>query len=134
VSKKTVSFSMPTSATRARKPEPIALEALSASHRSAGSRPDDWVRDRDLAAGPSPVDDALAPPRILLDVAAERSLMEVLSLKFPRAVRARLVLVDQRTGRTRAPLTTANPFSRIARRETGVFRRPMREKVARSAG
>ena len=77
-----VSFAMPAGAPRARKPEPIALDALSASHRSGGARPDDWVRDRDLAAPPSLADDALAPPRILLDVAAERSLMEVLSLSF----------------------------------------------------
>ncbi|MGA8713701.1 MAG: hypothetical protein WB647_11840 [Roseiarcus sp.] len=82
MSKKTVSFAMPAGAPRARKPESIALEALSASHRSAGARPDDWVRDRDLAAPPWFSDDALAPPRILLDVAAERSLIEVLSLSF----------------------------------------------------
>jgi hypothetical protein len=86
VSKKTVSFSMPTSAARSRKPEPLALEGPSASPATAGffagARPDDWVRDRDLAAGPSPMDDALAPPCVLLDVAAERSLMEVFSLSF----------------------------------------------------
>ena len=86
MSKKTVSFSMPTSATRSRKPEPLALDAPSASPATAsvfaGARPDDWVRDRDLAAGPSQPDDALAPPRVLLDVAAGRSLMEVLSLSF----------------------------------------------------
>ena len=34
----------------------------------------------------------------------------------------------------RATRAGGDPFSRIARRETGVFRRPMREKVARSAG
>lgn len=82
MSKKTVSFTMPASAPRSRKPEPLALEVPSAPYGSAGGRPDDWVRDRDLAAPPWFSDDALAPPRILLDVAAERSLIEVLSLSF----------------------------------------------------
>jgi hypothetical protein len=40
------------------------------------------VRDRDLSAGTSPAGDALAPPRVLLDVAAERGLIEVLSLSL----------------------------------------------------
>ena len=86
MSKKTVPFTMPASAPRSRKQEPVALEAPSppraAAGDFAGARPDDWVRDRDLAAGPSPADDALAPPRVFLDVAAERSLMEVFSLSF----------------------------------------------------
>ena len=86
MSKKTVQFSMPASAPRSRKSEPLALDESSAARPAssdfAGARPDDWVRDRDFAAGPSLADDALAPPRVLLDVAAERSLMEVFSLSF----------------------------------------------------
>jgi hypothetical protein len=86
VSKKTVPFSMPASAPRSRKQEPVALDEPSSPRAEpsdfAGARPDDWVRDRDFVAGPSPADDALAPPRVLLDVAAERSLMEVLALSF----------------------------------------------------
>ena len=85
MSKKTVPFSMP-AAPRARQPEPLALEAPSPPRAAAGvfagARPDDWVRDRDLAANPRPLDDALAPARVLLDVAAERSLMEVFALSF----------------------------------------------------
>jgi hypothetical protein len=86
VSKKTIAFTMPASAPRSRKQEPVALDEPSRPRAEpsdfAGARPDDWVRNRDLAADPSPVADALAPPRVLLEVAAERSLMEVFSLSF----------------------------------------------------
>ncbi len=86
MSKKTIAFTMPASAPRPRKLEPAALDEYSgarpASSDFAAARPDDWVRDRDLAACPSPADDALAPPRVLLDLAAERTLAEVLSLSF----------------------------------------------------
>jgi hypothetical protein len=86
VSRKTVPFTMPASAPRSRKSEPAVLDepsgARAASSDLAAGRPDDWVRDRDFAAGPSPADDALAPPRVFLDVAAERSLMEVFALSF----------------------------------------------------
>ena len=82
MSRKTVSFAMPASAPRARKPASLALAAASASPATASARPDDWVRDRDLAAGHSPAGDALAPPRVFLDLAAERTLAEVLSLSF----------------------------------------------------
>jgi hypothetical protein len=85
VSKKTVPFSMP-AAPRSRKSESAALDEPSRPRAgvsdSAAARPDDWVRDRDLAAGPAPLDDALAPTRVFLDVAAERSLMEVFALTF----------------------------------------------------
>jgi hypothetical protein len=86
VSKKTVPFSMPASASRSRSKEPVALDEPSRRRAApsdfAGARPDDWVRNRDLAAGPAPLDDALAPTRVFLDVAAERSLMEVFALTF----------------------------------------------------
>jgi len=82
VSRKTVPFSMPASAPRSRKSEPAALDENSGARASdfAGDRPDGWVRDRDFAAGPWPADDALAPPRVLLDLAQERTLAEVLCL------------------------------------------------------
>ena len=86
MSKKTVPFSMPASAPRSRKQEPVALDEPSRPRvgvsDSAAARPDDWVRDRDFAAGPAPLDNALAPPRVLLDLSAERTLAEVLSLSF----------------------------------------------------
>ena len=85
MSRKTVPFSMPASAPRSRKSELVALDEPSgprAAAGDAGARPDDWVRDRDFAAGPLPLDDALAPARVLLDLAAERTLAEVLSLTF----------------------------------------------------
>ena len=86
MSKKTVPFTMPASAPRSRKQEPLALDAPSRPRAGAsdfaGARPDEWVRDRDFVAGPLPADDALAPTRVLLDLAAERTLAEVLSLSF----------------------------------------------------
>jgi hypothetical protein len=86
VSKKTVPFSMPASAPRSRKSGSVALDEPSRPPVEpsdfAGARPDDWVRDRDFVAGPLPKDDALAPTRVLLDLAAERTLAEVLSLSF----------------------------------------------------
>ena len=86
MSKKTVPFSMPASAPRPRKSELVALDEPSrpraGASDAAAARPDDWVRDRDFGADPSRADDALAPPRVLLDLAAERTLAEVFSLSF----------------------------------------------------
>ena len=86
MSKKTVPFSMPASAPRSRKQEPVAPDVPSRPRAEPGdfavARPDDWVRNRDLAADPSPADDALSPTRVFLDVAAERSLIEVFALTF----------------------------------------------------
>ena len=85
MSRKSVPFSMPASAPRTRKSELVPLDEPSpprAGASDAGARPDDWVRDRGFGAGPSRADDALAPARVLLDLAAERTLAEVFSLSF----------------------------------------------------
>jgi hypothetical protein len=85
VSRKTVPFTMRASAPRSPKSEPAALDEPLGPRAAAAdpaARPDDWVRDRDFVAGPSPADDALTPARVLLDLAAERTLAEVLSLSF----------------------------------------------------
>jgi hypothetical protein len=75
---------MPASAPRPRKSEFVALEESSRPRAgdAAAARPDEWVRDRDYGAGPSRADHALAPARVLLDLAAERTLAEVFSLSF----------------------------------------------------
>jgi hypothetical protein len=81
VSKKTIAFAMPTAATRAREGESVGKERASRSAVPAQS--DDWVRDREsgLGAPAHPVYSA-APAQVVLDLSAERTLIEVLSLSF----------------------------------------------------
>jgi len=82
VSKKTIAFSMPATAPRASEPDSSDRGGPRAA--AAGAQSDDWVRVRDLPVDPAPAqaNDALAPPRVILDLTAERTLIEVLSLSL----------------------------------------------------
>lgn len=102
MSKKTIAFTMPGSARRPRERAPVVLDAATGENvafaadeeslRDVGPEwtSDEWVRDRAPrdASGPSP--DAEAPMRarvaigagLTIDLAAERSLMEVMALSF----------------------------------------------------
>jgi hypothetical protein len=99
VSKKTIAFTMPAAGRRARESAPVVLDGLTGESvpfaaneqnlRDAGSdsRSDEWVRDSGRAAEPSGTPDA--PLRALafsasmtIDLSAERSLMEAMTLSF----------------------------------------------------
>jgi len=82
VSKKTIAFSMPAAAARA--PEPDSSDRGGPRAAAAGAQSDDWVRVRDLPVdpAPAPASDALAPPRVILDLTAERTLIEVFALSL----------------------------------------------------
>jgi hypothetical protein len=85
VSKKTIAFTMPAPAPRAREGGSVGAEPASAAPpRSAvPTRSDDWVRDRESGPeAPARPDYAAAPARVVLDLSAERTLIEVLSLSF----------------------------------------------------
>jgi len=76
VSKKTIAFAMPAAAARAREAESVGKERASAGapRSSVPARSDDWVRNRESGHE--------APARVVLDLSAERTLIEVLSLSF----------------------------------------------------
>jgi hypothetical protein len=102
VSKKTIAFTMPTTARGPRDRGPVVLDGLTGESvpfvadeqrlRDAGpdSRTDEWVRDRPAreAAEPPPVPEtpqlrALAVGASLtINLAAERNLMEAMTLSF----------------------------------------------------
>ena len=86
MSKKTIAFTMPAAAPRAREGGTLGRERASAgTARSAvPARSDDWVRDResDPEAPAHPDHAAAAPARLIIDLSAERTLIEVLSLGF----------------------------------------------------
>ncbi len=97
MSKKTIAFTMPAAGPRPRERAPVVLDALAGESASlaasdepgvgdvgSASESDEWVRDRDLRLE---VDRPPAPPSpreasVTLDLAAERNLMEVVSLSF----------------------------------------------------
>ena len=102
MSKKTIAFTMPGPARGPREHAPVVLDGLTGesvpfaaaepSLRDAGtdSRTDEWVRDRPSpdAPGPSPLPDP--PPlrafavgaSVTINLAAERNLMEAMTLSF----------------------------------------------------
>jgi hypothetical protein len=102
VSKKTIAFTMPPAARAPRERTPVVLDGVTGesvgfaaaeeSLRDAGpdSKTDAWVRDRPSrdAAPPSPVSEA--PPLralgfgagVTINLAAERDLMEAMTLSF----------------------------------------------------
>ena len=97
MSKKTIAFTMPATGRRLRDRAPVDLDAPAGesapiftsdepSVRDAGSdsESDEWVRDRDLrlTADPPPAPPSARESRATIDLAAERNLVEVLSLSF----------------------------------------------------
>jgi hypothetical protein len=80
VSKKTIAFTMPAAAPRAREGESVGKERTSRSALPA--RSDDWVRDRESGPDAPAHPNYAAPARVVLDLSAERTLIEVLSLSF----------------------------------------------------
>ena len=96
MSKKTIAFTMPAAGPRRERApvDPDALGGESASLSASGepsvrdarseSEFDEWVRDRDvrLTADPPPAPSSARESRATIDLAAERNLMEVVSLSF----------------------------------------------------
>jgi hypothetical protein len=102
VSKKTIAFTMPTAGREPRERAPVVLDgvtgesvpfaAAESSLRDAGpdSKTDEWVRDRSSrdVAGPSPVPEPPPLPAfafgasVTINLAAERDLMEAMTLSF----------------------------------------------------
>ena len=99
MSKKTIAFTMPATGRRQRKSAPVVLDGVTGESvpfaaeeqnlREAESdlRSDEWVRDNALNAEPSPIPDppfrALAVgASMTIDLSAERSLMEAMTLSF----------------------------------------------------
>jgi hypothetical protein len=102
VSKKTIAFTMPTTARGRRDRGPVVLDGLTGESvpfvadeqrlRDAGpdSRTDEWVRDCPAreAAGPPPVPETAQLPAfavgasLTINLAAERNLMEAMTLGF----------------------------------------------------
>jgi hypothetical protein len=99
VSRKTIAFTMPAAGPRSRERAPADLDAL--AHESAPDDPrgedaviaaesDQWVQDRDLrravdlpaVVAPQPSREAAAGARATIDLAAERNLIEVVSLSL----------------------------------------------------
>ena len=96
MSKKTIAFTMPAAGPR-RERAPVDPDALGGESApfSASDEPgvgdagidkesDNWVRDRDvrLKVDPAPAAPSAREARATIDLAAERSLMEVVSLSF----------------------------------------------------
>ena len=96
MSKKTIAFTMPAAGPR-RERAPVDLDALARESASwaASDEPgvgdaendkesDKWVRDRDVRLNADPAPAPPSPPEasVTLDLAAERNLMEVVSLSF----------------------------------------------------
>jgi hypothetical protein len=97
VSKKTIAFAMPATGPRPPERAPVVLDAHGGERArvSASDEPGDddagingasdkWVRDRDvrLTVDPAPALPSARAPRATIDLAAERSLIEVVSLSF----------------------------------------------------
>jgi hypothetical protein len=90
VSKKTVAFTMPTAGSRPRQRAPVDPDALAgegahesgADDASIAAGTEEWVRHRDLRLEVDPPPPPARVPRATIDLAAERNLMEVVSLSF----------------------------------------------------
>jgi hypothetical protein len=99
LSKKTIAFTMPATRRRPRERKPVVLDGLTGESvpfaaeeqrlRDAESdlRSDEWVRDSERYAEPSPIPDppsrALAiGASVTIDLSAERSFMEAMTLSF----------------------------------------------------
>jgi hypothetical protein len=97
VSKKTIAFTMPAAGPRPPERAPVVLDALAGESApfAASDEPgvgdagidkesDKWVRDRDvrLEVDPAPAPPSARESRATIDLAAERNLMEVVSLSF----------------------------------------------------
>ncbi len=96
MSKKTIAFTMPAAAARPRERTPVDPDALGGVSATfiAPDRPDagsdDWVRDRSVRhAGDHvralhllPAFPAAAGTSVMIDLASERNLVEVMSLSF----------------------------------------------------
>jgi hypothetical protein len=92
VTRKTIAFTMPATGSRPRQRAPVDLDALggdSARVSASGAddariaaEPEGWVRDRDLRLEVDPPPPSARESRATIDLAAERNLMEVVSLSF----------------------------------------------------
>ena len=99
MSKKTIAFTMPPSERRPRQRKPVVLDGTTAKTvplaadeqglRDAGngSSSDEWVRDSAPSSEPAPIPAPLAPAlpvgaNMTIDLSAERSLMEAMTLSF----------------------------------------------------
>jgi hypothetical protein len=97
VTKKTIAFTMPAAGPRPRERAPVVLETLagesapfaasdepSAGDAGIDKESDKWVRDRDvrLEVDPAPAPPSAREASATIDLAAERSLTEVVSLSF----------------------------------------------------
>jgi hypothetical protein len=96
VSKKTIAFTMPATAPRPLERSPADPEALTGEITpfivtdEPGGESDDWVRDRDLRHADDrswapylpPAPPAAAGTSVMIDLAAERNLLEAMSLSF----------------------------------------------------
>jgi hypothetical protein len=82
VSKKTIAFTMPAAHARAREGGSVGKARASAAplRSDVPARSDDWVRDSEFQ--PEAPAYAGAPARVVLDLSAERTLIEVLSLSL----------------------------------------------------
>ena len=99
MSKKTIAFTMPATGRPPRKSAPVVLDGVTGESAPFAAeeqnlrepesdlRSDEWVRDNALDAEPSPIPDP--PSRALavgasmtIDLSAERSLMEAMTLSF----------------------------------------------------
>jgi hypothetical protein len=94
LSKKTIAFTLPATATRGRKADPIPASVEAPS--------DDWVRERELPASSGAAPNPPATTRLALDLTAERTLGEVMSLSVlvPFAL-GWFWFADAMSGRTR---------------------------------
>jgi hypothetical protein len=90
VSRKTIAFTMPAAGSRPRQRAPVVLDGLTGeSLRESGAddarivaEPEEWVRDRDMRLEVDPQPPPARAARATIDLAAERSLIEVVSLSF----------------------------------------------------
>jgi hypothetical protein len=96
VSKKTIAFTMPAGGRRPRQGKPVVLDGVTGESvslageqnlRAAGGEltSDEWVRDSALDAAPATIPDPPLPAlavgaSMTIDLAAERSLMEAMTL------------------------------------------------------
>jgi hypothetical protein len=89
VSKKTIAFTMPQPASRPRERAPLIIDAVaeSAAEAEGATRPDEWVSEQAPHEPPQAVAPRLpfafeARTSLTIDLAAERSLTEAISLSF----------------------------------------------------
>jgi hypothetical protein len=99
LSKKTIAFTMPATGRPPRQSAPVVLDGVTGESvpfapeeqnlREAESdlRSDEWVRDNALDAGPSPIPTSTSRvfavgANMTIDLSAERSLMEAMTLSF----------------------------------------------------